>query len=70
MLAHGNSLDCGLFMSGSAARAASATRGGTRPAAASAGRGCQTPAADGAARSFEEAEAARHQRHGVGRSAI
>ena len=60
MLAHGNGLVCGLFMSGSAARGRGTPRGGTRPlrAACPAASGCQTPG--GGARPFEEAEETCH----------
>jgi hypothetical protein len=62
MFVHRNSLECGLFMSGSAARGCGTRpRGGTRPLpacpACPAARGYQTPG--GGARSFEEAEETR-----------
>jgi hypothetical protein len=59
VLSHGNSLDCGLYMSGTPrGPAAAAPRGGT-PAAAAPGPSCQTRAGGGA-RSFEEAEETRY----------
>ena len=57
MLAHGNGLDWGLYMSGSAARGRRPARGGTSAAAACpAARGCKTHAGGGA-HPFEEAKA-------------
>lgn len=61
MFVHSNGLECGLFMSGSAAGGC-ATRPHcrTRSPASAAATVCQTRAGAGA-RSFEEAEATRHQ---------
>ena len=60
MLAHGNGLVCGLFMSGTPRGCGTRSRGGTSPTpagpAASGGQTC----AGGGARSFEEAEETGH----------
>jgi hypothetical protein len=60
VLAYGNGLDCGLYLSGTPRGRGARPRGGTRPLrAASPGASCQTRAGGGT-RPFEEAEETRY----------